>query len=174
MAKTLVFFTFDRAAGNYDIRAWRDGVVTPVVTGPVNEYVAELSPDGRWLAYLSAESGRYEIYVQAFPDAGEKWTLSTEGGKEPVWSRDGRELFYRDGERMMVVGLQIEPVFRPGAPRMLFEAPFVSNPGGYPNYDVSLDGARFIMIETDATELNEIHIVQNWTEELKRLVPTGN
>ena len=170
--QTLVFFVLpDRATGNYDIKAWRDGIVTPVVSGPFSDSVPRFSHDGRRLAYMSDESGRYEIYAQAFPDPGEKWTLSTEGGKEPVWSRDGREIFYRDGDRMMVVPLQIEPTFRPGAPRMLFEAPFASNPGGYPNYDVSLDGTRFIMIETDATELNEIHVVLNWSEELKRLAP---
>ncbi len=145
--------------------------MTPVVAGPFDEYPPRFSPDGRWLAYMSDESGRFEIYAQAFPGPGEKWTLSTEGGKEPVWSRDGREIFYRDGDRMMVVPLQIEPAFRPGTPRMLFEAPFASNPGGYPNYDVSLDGTRFIMVETDATELNEIHVVLNWSEELKRLAP---
>jgi len=73
---------------------------------------------------------------------------------------------------MMVVPLQLEPAFRPEAPRMLLEAPFASNPGGYPNYDILLDGTGFIMIETDATESNETHVVLNWTEELKRLVPT--
>ena len=169
--QTLVFFVFDRTIGNWDIKAWRDGVVTPVVAGPFNEYPPRFSPDGRWLAYMSDESGRIEIYAQAFPGPGEKYTLSTQGGKEPVWSRDGREIFYRDGDRMMVVPLQIEPAFRPGTPRMLFEAPFASNPGGYPNYDVSLDGTRFIMVETDATELHEIHVVLNWSEELKRLAP---
>ena len=142
-----------------------------MVAGPFHESTPRFSPDGRWLAYMSDESGRREIYAQAFPDPGEKWTLSSEGGKEPVWSRDGREIFYRDGDRMIVVPLQIEPAFRPGTPRMLFEAPFASNPGGYPNYDVSLDGTRFIMIETDATELNEIHVVLNWSEELKHLAP---
>ena len=169
--QTLVFSVIDRATESYDIKAWRDGVVTPVVAGPFNESTPRFSPDGRWLAYMSDESGRLEIYAQAFPGPGEKWTLSTEGGKESVWSRDGTEIFYRDGDRMMVVPLQIEPTFRPGAPRMLFETPFSSNPGGYPNYDVSLDGSRFIMIETDATELNEIHVVLNWAEELKRLAP---
>ena len=169
--ETMVFFSIDRASGNWDIKTWREGVVTPVVAGPFNESIPRFSPDGHWLAYMSDESGRFEIYAEAFPGPGEKWTLSTEGGKESVWSRDGTEIFYRDGDRMMVVPLQIEPTFRPGAPRMLFETPFSSNPGGYPNYDVSLDGSRFIMIETDATGLNEIHVVLNWAEELKRLAP---
>ncbi len=169
--QTLVFNAVDSTTGNYDIKTWRDGVVTPVVAGPLNKSSPRFSPDGRWLAYVSGESGRDEVYVQAFPGPGEKYTLSTEGGREVVWSRDGREIFYRDGDRMMVVPIQSEPTFRPGAPRMLFEAPFASNPGGYPNYDVSLDGTRFIMIEMDATGLNEIHVVLNWAEELKRLAP---
>ena len=80
-------------------------VVTPVVAGLFNENTPRFSPDGRWLAYMSDESGRLEIYAQAFPGPGEKYTLSTQGGKEPVWSRDGREIFYRDGDRMMVVPL---------------------------------------------------------------------
>ncbi len=143
-----------------------------MVAGPFNETAPRFSPDGRWLAYISDESGRLEIYAQAFPGPGEKRTLSSEGGKQPVWSHDGREIFYRDGDRIMVVPLQIEPAFRPGTPRMLFAArSFASTPGGYPNYDVSLDGTRFIMIETDATERNEIHVVLNWSEELKRLAP---
>ena len=172
--QTLAFLEIDPDTGDYDIVRWRDGNVTPLAAGPFNEGVPRFSPDGRWLAYMSDESGRNEIYVQAYPGPGEKWTLSTDGGTEPVWSRDGRELFYRNGYQMMVVPIQSDPVFRPGAPQLLFEGPFETNPGGYPNYDVTLDGSRFIMIETETTGLNEIHVVLNWYEELKRRVPTDN
>jgi eukaryotic-like serine/threonine-protein kinase len=79
----------------------------------------QFSRDGRWLAYISNESGRYEIYVQAYPGPGGKYQISTEGGTEPLWNPNGRELFYRSGDKMMVVDITTQPSFTAGAPRML-------------------------------------------------------
>jgi len=144
----------------------------PYLATPFHERNAEFSPDGRWLAYHSNESGRYEVYVRPFPGPGQKWPISRGGGREPVWSRDGRELFYRSGDQMMVAAVQTEPTFRTGPPRVLFERLFVL--GGSPGYDVSPDGQRFLMIQEaeEQPERLQIVVIPDWFEELKRLVPT--
>jgi len=141
-----------------------------------SEGYPQLSPDGRWLAYVSNESGEYEVYVQAYPGANEKMTVSTDGGFEPVWSPDGRELFYRTGARVMVVSIQTTPVFRTSRPRQLFEGPYISSStiaAIATTYDVAPDGQHFLMIEGGEEEgWNQLHLALNWFEELKRLVPT--
>ena len=128
------------------------------------------SPDGRWLAYVSNESGRFEVYVQAYPGPGGKWPISIEGGNEPLWSRDGRELFYREGNRMMAVAVRTVPTFTTEKPRLLFEGSYVLRPN-VANYDVSLDGQRFLMIKEEGQA--PINVILNWFEELERLVPTN-
>jgi Tol biopolymer transport system component len=107
-----------------------------------------LSPDGRWLAYVSNESGGYEVYVQPFPGPGRKWQVSTEGGTEPVWSRNGRELFYRSGRKMMAVDIATGPAFAAGIPKMLFDGDYarLTTVFGGQNYDVTPDGQHFIMV----------------------------
>jgi eukaryotic-like serine/threonine-protein kinase len=139
------------------------------------------SPDGRWLAYVSNESGRYEVYVQPYPGPGGKSQISTEGGTEPVWNRNGRELFYRNGDKMMAVDIATQPSFAAGKPRMLFEGPYLprtnfSTLATMPNYDVSPDGQRFLMVkssEQEAAAPTQINVVLNWFEELKQKVPVG-
>jgi eukaryotic-like serine/threonine-protein kinase len=148
----------------------------PFLRTPFSESAPRFSPDGRWLAYISDESGRYEIYVQPYPGPGGKWQISTEGGTEPMWNPNGRELFYRSGDKMMVVELTTQPGFAAGTPRMLFEGPYVPTPTTPPNYDISPDGQRFLMLkpsESAESALTQIIVVQNWFEELKRRVPTG-
>jgi eukaryotic-like serine/threonine-protein kinase len=93
---------------------------------PFNEGVPRFSPDDRWLAYMSTESGRPEIYVRPFPVSAGKWPISTEGGNEPIWSRDGRKLYYVNGEKMMAVDITTQPVFKAGLPRFLYEGRFES------------------------------------------------
>ncbi len=112
--------------------------------------------------------------MRTFPDpTGGKWKVSNAGGTQPVWSRDGRELFYRDGNRIMVMALENDPRFNPTSPLTLFERSFYMGPAPNPQYDVSLDGQRFLMIESlQRSESAEIYVVLNWFEELKRLVPT--
>ena len=109
------------------------------------EQAPAFSPDGRWLAYASTETGRSEIYVQAFPGGGSKRQISNDGGAEPLWSADGEELFYRAGNRMMVVMLEDTPSFSASRPRVLFEDRFERLPWNERNYDVSPDGERFLM-----------------------------
>ena len=148
----------------------------PFLRTPADESAPRFSPDGRWLAYVSDESGRYEIYVQPYPGPGGKWQISTEGGTEPVWNPNGRELFYRNGGKMMVVEITTQPSFAVGRPRMLFEGgqyipPSALYPYPFPNYDVSPDGQRFLMITGESKP--QINVVLNWFEELKQKVPAG-
>jgi serine/threonine protein kinase/Tol biopolymer transport system component len=138
----------------------------------------QLSPDGRWLAYAADDdSGRREIYVQPYPGLGGKFQISTGGGNEPQWSRDGRELFYRSGNKMIAVAIATEAGFVAGKPTPLFEGNYASGLAGWvrANYDVSKDG-RFLMIKPanqGREPLTQINVVLNWSEELKRLVPTN-
>ena len=152
-----------------------EGEAKPLIATQFNEASPQFSPDGSWLAYVSNESGRYEVYVQAYPGAGEKTTVSTDGGFEPEWSPDGRELFYRKGKRMMGVSIQTTPVFRSSRPRELFEGPYLSGADTAAiatTYDVAADGEHFLMIEGGEEEGgNQLHLVLNWFDELKRLAP---
>ncbi len=141
---------------------------------PFNVSAARLSPDGHWIAYASDESGRLEIYVQPFPGLGGKWQISTDGGGHAVWARNGRELFYRNGDNRMVVEVTTQPNFAPGSPKALFEGQFLTIGDGNTSYDVAPDGQRFVMIKQSAEQQQgQINVVQNWFEELKRLVPTN-
>jgi eukaryotic-like serine/threonine-protein kinase len=138
----------------------------PLAVTRFNERGGVFSPDGRSIAFVTDESGRDEVYVQPFPDAGQKVPISTNGGLQPVWSRDGRELFYRDGDSLMAVAIQRAP-FRAGAPRKLFDLPgalYDLNPYSA-DYDVAADG-RFLSIRRETTA--DMHVVLNWVEELRR------
>ena len=137
----------------------------------------EVSPDGRFLAYESNESGRFEIYVRPYPQvmAG-RWQVSTGGGTEPAWTRGGRELVYLDGAmHLMAVPVEAtESTFRLGAPVALVTTPHAGSTYSSRSYDVSPDGQRFLMVKELATEtptLRSLVVVENWTEELKRLLP---
>ncbi len=148
----------------------------PFLRTRFNETEPCFSPDGRWLAYISDESGRYEVYVQPYPGPGGKWQISTEGGIDPVWNPNGRELFYRSGDKMMAVDIATQPSFAAGKPRMLFEGRYEPPPVPVANYDVSRDGQRFLMLkpsESAQAAPTQINVVLNWFEELKRRVPTG-
>jgi eukaryotic-like serine/threonine-protein kinase len=131
------------------------------------------SPDGRWLAYVSDESGRSEIYVRPFPDPGPKFPISTGGGSEPVWPRHGHELFYRNGDSMMAVDVTTGLTFTAGRPRRLFDGRYARSTSLWPNYDVTGDGQRFLMVKgvEEFTSPTQINIVLNWLEELKKRVP---
>ena len=156
----------------------------PLLQGKYDELSPRISPDGRWLAYSSRESGRYEIYVRPFPDveSGGRWQISTNGGDSPLWSRDGRELFYRQGDSFMTVAVEAVPTFKPGNPKLLFRRTSVSS--GFPMeiayWDIHPDGKRFLMVKAFRTDKTasaaaerprKIHVVLNWFEELKQRVP---
>jgi Tol biopolymer transport system component len=153
-----------------------DRKAQPFLRTPFDESVPRFSPDGHWLAYVSNESGRYEVYVQPYPGPGGKWQISTEGGTEPAWNPSGHELFYRSGDKMMAVDIATQPSFAAGKPRALFEGRYVATAATSPNYDVSPDGQRFLMLKSaDAGEAApmQINVVLNWFEELKRRAPAG-
>jgi Tol biopolymer transport system component/predicted Ser/Thr protein kinase len=163
----------------YDIWVLRlsDHKAEPFLRTPANEGAPQFSPDGHWLAYVSDQSGRNEVYVQPYPGPGGKWQISTEGGAEPAWNRNGRELFYRSGDKMMAVDIAMQSGFAAGKPKMLFEGAYVASPLTFSNYDVSPDGQRFLMlkpVEQAEAAPTQIVVVQNWFEELKQKVPVGN
>jgi serine/threonine-protein kinase len=147
---------------------------------PFDELNAEVSPNGQWLAYQSNESGRNEIYVRPFPNVdADRQQVSTNGGTQPLWARNGQELFYESRGTLMRVPVKSGSTFARGTPEKLFEAPYLVRTPGAPlgrMYDVSLDSQRFLMIK-QPSESDErppsprIILVQNWFEELKRLVP---
>jgi serine/threonine-protein kinase len=154
-----------------------------VVHTAANEMNPEFSPDGRWLAYVSNESGRHEVYVQPYPGPGERLLISTRGGEQPAWNPNGRELFYVHGgpyspggpTTLMSVRISTTPTFQAGTPEPLFAHPYLATGWGR-NYDVAPDGRRFLLtLRTEpppALPPAQMVLVQHWFEELKRLVPT--
>jgi Tol biopolymer transport system component len=146
-----------------------------------SELNGEVSPDGRWLAYQSNESGQFEIYVRPFPNVHEgRWPISTGGGTRPLWAPGGRELFYLSpGGRLMVVPVQTASSFAAGSAEILFDEPYFVGGVGIlgRTYDISPDGRRFLMIKEseEATSASlSMTVVLNWFEELKARVPTEN
>jgi len=153
------------------------GTVEPLIEGPATERGPSFSPDGRWLAYESNESGRFEVYVRPFPASGVPRQISTNGGGLARWSSDGREVFFMIARRFYAVPIRTAPTLEVGAPRLLFELPFGPTGGGVgpPPWDVTPDGQRFIFVKPGDDELAplRIHIVENWFEDLKRRVLPG-
>lgn len=142
---------------------------TAFLETPADEAAAAFSPGGRWIAYVSNETGREEVYVRPFPGPGAPATISTDGGVEPRWARNGRELFYRSGNRMMAVRIGDGSGFVASAPTPLFEGRFEMKGygGSLANYDVSSDG-RFVMVRRkNPVTPTVIHIVFNWPRALE-------
>jgi serine/threonine-protein kinase len=175
----LLAFHENNPKTNKDIWVLRlsDRKAEPFLRTPFIEGAPTFSPDGRWLAYVSNESGRPEVYVQPYPGPGGKWQISTEGGTEPAWNRNGRELFYRSGDKMMALDLTTQPTFSAGKPKMLFERKYFTSdfPLVGTAYDLSADGQRFLMVKDteQASAVTQINVVLNWFEELKQKVPPG-
>ena len=147
---------------------------------PLNQQHASFSPDGNWLAYTSEESGSSEIYVRPYPDAEPAYKVSTEGGRDPVWSPDGKKLFYHVGPigeiGVMVVDLTTESTFTSSQPSLLFEGPFVAT-NNVKTFDISPDGQHFVWarpLPREPQPVTEITIVDNWFEELRLLAPTAD
>ena len=175
--RTLLFqYGFDTFQLSLDEEA-----VKPFLAGEgVVVIEARFSPDERFVAYRSNESGRDEVYVAPFPGPGGKWQISTDGGTRPMWAPAEGELFYKSGDRMMVVSGETEPTFEASTPRVLFETPLPERAAGDPSrYGVSADGQRFLIIAPapnfdGAGEAAEIHVIVNFFEELERLSPPEN
>ncbi len=148
--RSLVFYEMHPSTGGDIWMLPLDGEPVPLVVTDASERSPRLSPNGRWLAYVSDETGGDEIYVQAFPGPEGKQVISTDGGREPVWSRDGTELFYRHGDELLAVDVETGDNLEAGTPRTVVTARFVVGGGGRnQNYDVSLDGERFIFVQRD-------------------------
>jgi serine/threonine-protein kinase len=142
-----------------------------------NAVNAEVSPDGRWMAYCSTQSGQYEVYVTSYPSVRGRWQISTGGGRQPAWSRDGRELFYRDfNGALIAVPVTVSPTFGAGPGRKLFQDAAYAGAGSSLSdrtYDVSRDGRRFLMIRWNAPPRRALAVVQNWFDELRQRVPVN-
>jgi len=150
--------------------------VRPFPNSQYLEQYPDIAPDERWIAYTSNESNVEEVYVRPLSDAPGKWQISNNGGIQPLWARDGKRLYYRWQNQVWAVDIRTEGGFSFGNRRMLFERPgyVVSTP--IRSYDLSLDGQRFLMVKLDErrpTPVTEIILIQNWIEELKRIVPAG-
>jgi len=146
----------------------------PFIATPFVETGGQISPDGRWLVYQSDESGQAEIYVIGFPGGENKIQVSTNGGTEPLWSRNGKELFYRSGNKLIEVPVRTGDNFVASAAHVLFEGAFATNTiFGAPAYDVSPDGQKFYFVQEDSKNNREktINLVLNWPEELKKIAP---
>ena len=140
-----------------------------VLQTPFVERDPAISPDGHWIAYVSGRSGRSEIYVQSYPNLTEPRQITSEGrASEPVWSRSGRELFYRRGDSMMVIPVSAMGAWSAGASRQLFEAKFAA--AGGRGYDVSPDGLHFVMIAKDEFDpvSRDIRVLRGWAAALSR------
>jgi Tol biopolymer transport system component len=185
----LIFFQQSRdPATGFDI--WllpigdegKPGSPEPFLNSTTDELQPALSPDGRWLAYVSDVSGRTEVFVTPFPGPGAKLQISVDGGIGPAWSPSGRELFFRHATaqrekvfRMMAVDISTQPELRIGKPRVLFEGPYNPGPTFGRNFDVTSDGQSFVMTKRpDETIPQQINVILNWFEELERLVPTDH
>lgn len=147
-----------------------------LLDGKFLEHNVRLSPDDKWISYESTETGQFEIYVQSYPDGTAKWQVSTGGGKAAIWNPNGKELFYWGADQLMAVDIELEPSFSFGIPKPLFKMPSKISGDLYTvPYDVAPDGQRFLIIKEGgkAAWATELIVVENWFEELKRLVPSG-
>jgi eukaryotic-like serine/threonine-protein kinase len=165
------------------VRLGGDRQPRPVLNRSHFEGFPDFSPDGRWLAFTSTESGRPEVYVQPFPGPGPAQRISTDGGQAPAWRKDGRELFYHsvhsappgEAEPLKVMAVPMAAGLPVGGPKQLFEGPyFPSAPTR--SYDVAADGTRFLMVKMDKrpmAQIRDIVLVQNWVQELKQRLPVA-
>ena len=151
----------------------------PLIRAARNQADATFSPDGRWIAYMSSESGRSEVYVQPYPGPGDRHRVSSAGGRAPAWSSNGRELFYCEGQKkLMSVPIGATPTFNAGPPSVLFEGPYVASGPvnqhtctsfGIRNYDVARDGTKFIMVRSENEPAQmDMHVVPDWLQQLPK------
>ena len=148
-----------------------DRTPRPVVATEFDELAPRLSPDGKWIAYVSNESGRYDVYVRPFPNPGGRVVVSSGGGEEPLWSRDGRQIFYRSPSAIIIaatVSLSANPEVV--ARDTIMADDFLANPF-HPMYDVTPDGKRLLLLEGDANQ-RQLTVILNWTRSLEARLAT--
>jgi Tol biopolymer transport system component len=165
--KVLAFVEHHPTSGR-DIWAlhYQDGRRTsPLLTSPFDETAPAISPDGRWLAHVSNQTGRPEVYVRAIVNPTAVVWASQDGGSEPVWGRDGRELFYRSGHRLMGLPVTAGSTLRVGVPRIAFDGSFEYGTADRANFDVAPGAGRFVAVtgSDQPTAPTQFHIVLNWT-----------
>jgi Tol biopolymer transport system component len=140
----------------------------PVLNTPAYEGGARLSPDARWLSYISNDSGQNEVYLRPYGGEDRRWQVSTDGGTQAVWNPNGKEIFYRNGNKMMAVEVATSPAVSLSPPRQLFEQRYAFGAGiTLPNYDISRDGQRFVMVK-DESNAGRLNVIVNWPSELTR------
>jgi eukaryotic-like serine/threonine-protein kinase len=163
----LIYHGLARAGASAEIRALEVGSEKPssvLLASKFHNYDPSLSPDGRWMAYMSDESGRFEVYVRPYPGPGGRWQVSLEGGTEPRWSGTGREIFYRNGEQMMAAVVTTQPGFEVGARTPLFSGAYTQLQGLVTNYDVTRDGQTFLMLQSVQGAEQSLEVTLNWFE----------
>jgi eukaryotic-like serine/threonine-protein kinase len=170
--RSLLYGEFAAATGE-DVWVFSaaDRKSTPLLQSPAHEFSARFSPDGRWVAYASDQSGRAEVYVRPFRGAGTRHQVSLDGGIDPVWSADGRELFFTNGNTLYAAPVTLGEEFVSGAAQRLFSGPYAF--GETPmNYDAAPDGQHFVVPRTRTEPApRQLELVLNWFEEVKRLAP---
>jgi Tol biopolymer transport system component len=153
--------------------SWPESVAKPLIQAKWTVQNAQFSPDGRWMAYASNETGSMEIYVSTFPSGDGKWQVSSAGGQEPRWRQDGKELFYLSAEgKMMSVAVTLGTAFKAGSPVALFQTTHRRQPVSAQDrfsYDVSGDGQRFLInTKIDEANIAPLSIHLNWASEMER------
>jgi serine/threonine-protein kinase len=158
-----LFFARSAAETSFDIYsiAFRAGAEPkPILQTPAYESGAKISPDGRWLVYVSDDSGRTQVYLRPFPGPDRRWPVSTNGGTQAIWNPNGKEIFYRDRDKMMAVEFSAVPEVTLSPPRQLFEQRYAYSAGiTIANYDVTSDGQRFLMVKDESS--STLNVVMN-------------
>jgi len=164
----LVLRSLDGGKRDIYVVAAGDTVVRPLLASAADEFSPTLSPDGKWLAFAGQEGALTQVFVTPFPEVGSaKWQVSTDGGSEPVWSHDGRELFYVRNTDLMVAQVSTTGTFSVLSRKTLFSVGSYSRDGAHRHYDVTKDGQRFVMIRTSSFATGDLVLIENWFELLK-------
>jgi Tol biopolymer transport system component len=167
---------FAKRNENDTFEIWRAGFQKnakpePFLVTHFNELAPRISPDGRYVAYQSDETGRYEVYVRPYPAGEGRWMISTNGGTTPKWSPKGNELFYLQGDALMAMSVQTLPTFRPDVPHALFSGKTVNSSMlvlGSALYDVAPDGNRFVVVRDGKIGPRNIVAEQDWLTKIQR------
>jgi eukaryotic-like serine/threonine-protein kinase len=170
--------TFAITVEGNDKEGWKAGEPKPLLAGSPVAWESSFSPDGRWLAYASNESGDFQVYVCPFPESGGKWQVSTGGGRYPKWSRTGKELFYRTADsKLMVAPYSVSgKSFAPGKSELWSAGQFTERLGSV-NFDISPDGKRAVVLkippQEEGSTVSKLTFVFNFFDEIRRTVPAG-